>query len=866
MADLITAIAASMWNVPNPLTQLIGREQDVATVCTLLQQPHVGLLTLVGPGGVGKTRLSLQVASRLRTLFTDGVCFVSLASIHQPDLVLPTIATELGIQESGTLPLFEQVQVALQNKHLLLVLDNFEQVVAAGAVVESLLVTCSRLKIMVTSRAVLHMQAEQEFPVPPLHIPDLRQPLDLELLTQNAAVALFLQRACTVLPTFQLTPDNAADIARICVRLDGLPLALELAAARVKLLPPAALLARLSLHLLSGSGQGRPERQQTLRRTLEWSYNLLEHEEKRLFRLLSVFPDSCTLEAIEAVEALRSAENETGESFILDGVASLLDKSILQPLPWTGDEARFRLLETVREYGRECLRENNEAESIQQAHAIYFLKFVEEADTYLRGPEQHVWLARLVREQENVRAALEWLLAHETQLALRCCGAMWWFRHLNGSWYEGRRWLQAALERGRKEPPSAALARALCAAGDLAYYQDDYTAAAPLLEESIIISRSLGLHRELASALGALGVLMHMQGKREAAYHLLQESEALCRSLSDTWELAYLLRKLASLASRRGDLTSAAAYVQEGLTLAQRLEDRSLIATTLCSFGTITALQGDLAQAVVYVQEGLALARKLGDKGLIALAVQNLGYYAALQGDLAQAEAYAQEGLSLARELGDRMSLILALHSLGYRSTVKGDLTQAAAYFQEGFSLAEEIGDETLVGLHLVGMGELAVAEGRPERAARLFGAAETRFDSKLKMNTIERADYERAIERVRLLLGEEGFKGAWAEGRSMTPQQALTAPSTQVPLEKSRAMSPSTPLEKGRTTFPGGLTAREVDILRLVAQGLTDIQVAEKLVISPRTVNWHLTAIYSKLQITSRSAATRFAIEHHLN
>src|SRR6266851_4004770 len=851
-----------MWKVPTIFTPLIGREKEVADICAMLKHPDVRMITLLGTGGIGKTRLSFQVAREIQPYFSDGICFVLLASVSDPKLVVPTIAIELGIQEIGAQSILEQVKVALRDRHFLLVLDNFEQVVAAAPVIEEILEVCPRLKVVVTSREVLHLQAEREFPVPPLGLPDLDQIPDDEALAQYAAIALFIKRAQAVLPPFQLTRTNARTIAEICVRLDGLPLAIELAAARIKLLPPQALLARLSqpLQVLAGESRTLPSRHQTLRNALQWSYDLLDAAEQQLFRRLSVFAGVWTLEAVEALEKMLN-EDETSTLSFLDGIASLLDKSLLIQIVQEGEEPALLMLLTVREYGRELLRESGEIEQCQRAHALYYLTLAEEAEAHLKGTEQITWLARLEGEQRNLRAALAWLIEHgEAELALRFCGALWWFWYLRGYWSEGRRWLEGALGLAQAGGSTAARARALYAAGNLAYYQDDYAAGRLLLEESIEIYRKLENKRELASALGALGVLMHVQGNLVTARPLLEESEMLLRTPGSKWELAYLLRKLGQRALQEGNLAKAVAYAQEGLALAREQGDRSLIATALLTLGNIATVQGDLTQAVSRNREGLTMARELGDKALIALALQNLGYLASLQGDLTRAVVRAREGLALARELGDKSSINHALHSLGYIASLQGDTKQAAAWFQEGLSLAQEIGTVAQVGWNLIGLAGVAAAEGQPRRAARLFGVAGKKLDIRRDMNTAERANFERVVESVRARLGEKAFAAAWAEGRTMTPEQALATPE-QAPVTRQQAVVD----HSIAPTFPDELTAREVEILQLLARGWSDAQIGERLVISPRTVSSHLTSIYRKIQVNTRGAATRYAIEKKL-
>ncbi len=391
-------------NLPGPLTPLIGREQEIQAVCTLLRRPEVRFVTLTGTGGVGKTRLSLQVGTDLLNDFPNGVCFVPLAPISDPDLVIPTIAQALGIKEAGERPLMDLLQAYVQDKRLLL-LDNFEQVAAAAARLSDLLAVCPRLKMLVTSRAVLHIRAEHEFPVPPLALPDLAHLPGSDTLAQYAAVTLFLERAQAARPDFQVTLANIRTIAEICVRLDGLPLAIELAAARIKLLPPQALLTRLEhrLQVLTRGARDAPVRQQTLRNTLAWSYDLLDIQEQRLFRRLSVFVRGYTL---EAVEGLHTALGEMPAD-VLDGVASLIDKSLLRQVGQEGEEPHLVMLATIREYGLEVLTSSGEMASTRQAHAHYYLSLVEDAEVEIGGPQQAAWLDRLEREHDNLRAALQ---------------------------------------------------------------------------------------------------------------------------------------------------------------------------------------------------------------------------------------------------------------------------------------------------------------------------------------------------------------------------------------------------------------------------------------------------------------------------
>jgi len=526
-------------NLPGQLTPLLGREQDVASVCTLLGRAEVRLLTLVGTAGVGKTRLALQVATKLVEDFVDGVYFVSLAPIADPDYVIPTIAQVFELREVGSQSLLDTLKAYLQDKEILLLLDNFEQIVAAALLIADLLLCCPRLKVLVTSREVLHLSAEYQFPVAPLALPDLQHLPMLEALPQYAAVALFVQRAQAVRPDFALTAANARIICEICTRIDGLPLAIELAAARIKLLSPQALLARLEkrLQVLTRGVQDLPERQQTLRNTISWSYNLLNANEQRLFRLLSVFVGGCTFEAVDAV--CRASGGVAGD--VLDGVASLLDKSLLSQLEQDDGEQedwRLYMLETIREYGLESLEASGEAEATRYAHACYYVSFAKEAEVELGGAEQARWLERLEREHDNLRAVMQWSLEDveeeegrgRIEMALQLGGALRRFWIRRGHYTEGRHFLERLL--GRSSGAAALLrAKALLTAARLALGQGDYERGEELCEESLALRQTLGDTWGTAISIGSLGNVAHTQGAYERAIALYEESLALFRNL-----------------------------------------------------------------------------------------------------------------------------------------------------------------------------------------------------------------------------------------------------------------------------------------------------------------------------------------------
>jgi predicted ATPase/serine/threonine protein kinase/DNA-binding CsgD family transcriptional regulator/Tfp pilus assembly protein PilF len=818
-----------LWKVPTTFTSFIGREQDVAAIEAMLLRPEVRLLTLAGIGGIGKTSLAIQIASHMRSSFADGVCFVGLASTFDPALIPSIIAETLGIQQVGNLSIFDQVKLFLREKQLLLILDNFEQLVTAASLVEDLLAACPTLKIIVTSRIVLRLRAEFEYQVMPLTLPELEWSPNDTGIRQSTAVALFVQRAKMVNPNFQLTQSNAHTIAEICVQLDGLPLAIELAAARIRLLPPQALLNRLSkrFEVLTGGAVTLPVHQQTLRNTLKWSYDLLDAHEQQLFRRLAVFERGWTL---EAAEALGNANREVQDDLlILDDLASLIDKSLLRQIEHEGTEPRFLMFMTVREYGLECLRENREEAFIRRAHADYYLALVEEAEPHLKGEQQLLWLRRLDREQENLRAALNWLITHEEgEKALRFCVALWWFWQTRGYWSEGRRWLKAALALSEARAKTSVRALALSAVGELAGHQTDWQEAQQLLSESMTIFKEVGDDAGYVLPMSTLGWVLLRQGDYAAAVPLMEDCLAKCRQLGRNWDLARVLLRLSN-------------YLQ---------------------------LQGDLEQALTLTREALTLSRELGDRTLITHALNNLGYWLYLHGDLEQAKALAQEGLTLARELGGKLIILTTLETLGSIFLTQGSLEQAISCFTEGYSLSRELGNELFVAWYLLGLARVAMAQHQLKSAARLFAGADVRYNLNKQMGPKERDDHERMIRSVRARLGEQAFIAAWAEGRKMTPEQILAAPDE---LETPERVTLAITSQNSDQPPPGpgdanDLTPRELEVLRLVAQALTDAQIAEKLVISHRTVNAHLTSIYRKINVSSRSAATRYAFDRKLD
>jgi predicted ATPase/DNA-binding CsgD family transcriptional regulator len=852
---------ARTHNLPRQLTPLIGRNQEIQAVCTLLRQPEVRLLTLSGTGGVGKTRLGLEVATELLDDFTDGTYFVPLAAISDSELIIPTIAKALGVQEVGERPILDLLYVYLQDKRLLLLLDNFEQVLPAAPRLADLLSICPQLKILVTSRAVLRIRGEREFPVPPLALPNLTDLPRSEALAQYAAVALFLQRAQAISPGFQMTPANTRTVAEICVRLDGLPLAIELAAARVKLLTPQALLARLGhpLQVLTSGARDVPARQQTLRNMLAWSYDLLDVEEQRLFRRLSVFAGGCTL---EAVEGLSTTLGEMPAP-VLDKVASLLDKSLLRQLEQGAEEQRLLMLATIREYGLEALASAGEMESTRWAHASYYLALAERAELELGGPLQGASLDRLEREHDNLRAALQWSLEQGetgggTELAMRLGGALrlfWWGR---GHWSEGQSFLERALSSSEGIEPYVR-AKALIAAGHLAYVQGDYDRAEPLCKESLALYRELEDQPGVAFSLSLLGSVAWTQGNMASARNLTEEALAIAMQVDAMEVAANSLFTLGLVSSSLGEYTRAYALFEESLAIHRASGDKRGIAHSLSQLAQLLFVsQSDPARVSSLLEECLVVSQEVGFKEGIAAYYCVSGQLALSQGDLSLARTLAEKSVALYKEMGHRHGTANSLALIGGVLTTEGDYAAAQTFFEQSLVISCELNEKWVASVYLVLLGEVVAAQGQLVWAAQLWGAAQALRDAfDIPIPLIERADYKRSISETRVHLGERAFATAWNQGRSMTPEQAFAARG-QKPITRSTTTTPP-------PTYPAGLTAREAEVLRLVANGLTDVQIAEKLVLSPRTVHAHISSIYNKLDVTSRSAATRYAIEHHI-
>jgi predicted ATPase/class 3 adenylate cyclase len=765
-------------NLPAQTTSFIGREVEVATVVQELARADVRLLTLTGPGGTGKTRLSLQVAAEVLDAYPDGVWFVALAPISDPTFVVPTISQTLELQLSGATPPLELVKTYLKEKHLLLVLDNFEQVVEAAPAITEILAAAPQVKILVTSRTVLRVSGEHNYPVPSMHLPDPQQPLPLTRLTQYEAVRLFIERAQAAKPDFSVTNTNAPAVAEICVRLDGLPLAIELAAARIRLLPPQTMLPQLAhrLKFLTGGARDVPARQQTLQNTIEWSYQLLTPEEKTLFRRLAVFVGGCTLEAVETVCSI------SDELDMLSGLESLVDKSLLKQVE-TDEEPRLVMLETIREYALERLSESDEEGAIRQQHALFFLALAEEAEQEFFGVDPVVWIHRLEREHNNLRAALAWAIDHTLEVGLRLAGALRTFWHVRSYQREGRKWVENALAKSQHagHDLDQFRAKALHCLGWLAVFQGDVTTACTAGQDSVALWRTVGDTGGLAQTLLGLGVAMVFQKDFAQASSFIEESITLFRQLDDHCRLAEALGWYGELAYENRDYERAYTSSMEERSLAQHIGSRTHLAAATGNLGRIVFDKGDYVAARNFFEESLRLYREVQDEAGIQGFLSWLGRVLDKQQHYDQAQACYEERLELAQKMENQSWRAEVYTDLGYLALHQQHWQQARTHFTESLTLYSAGDDKMGVLRCLVGLAGVAEGQGHAEQAAQLLGAREAFLETMqvtLPRTSLEphfaQDRYESIVTAARTALGAEAFTAAITKGRAMTLEQAI--------------------------------------------------------------------------------------------
>ena len=730
----LKTLATRVNNLPTQLTPFIGREREIAAVLELIRNPDVRLVTLTGAGGTGKTRLSLQVAGAVFDQFPEGIYFVPMAETTDPDLAVSKIAQVLDVREGNGRYLVDTLKDYLGNKTLLLILDNFEQLAGAASLTTDLLVAAPKLKLLISSRIVLRLRGEHEFPVLPLEIPNPADLPALEQLQHNESIQLFIQRARAANPKFALTKENAPAIAAICQGLEGLPLAIELAAARIKILPPQAMLAKLSnrLSFLTGGGRDLPARQQTLRNTLDWSHSLLSGQEKILFARLGIFAGGFGLEAAESVCNLDGALD------VLSGLEILLNNSLLRQEEDTNGLNRFRMLGTVREYALERLEQQAELAVITRVHALYYVSQITRAMGFkLFSSESVVWLDWCETEHDNIRAALAWAQnsaeADEFKSVLIIFLSWFWYRR--GYLHEGRVWAERFLGSEWATPGTPGRAGALLSSAMLALWEGNAKTAIVEAEECLALYQRQEDEQFLPVALLNLGVINVNMGRDAAAHPLLEEAGSL--------------------------------FLEAG--------QKFFYAVSLVHLGNVALGLGNPIEAQEWLEKAYPLAREVGDQWAISFALNNLGEVARVQGDYDKARQYYEESEALLRVMGDPGDLARLVHNLGCVAQHEGNFEKAKALFRESLAMFRKFGNKRGIAECLMGLAGIKAEEAQPQQAARLFSAAETILaESGTAWWPADRAEVDHNRAAILSGLGEVAFRAEYELGQKMPLTQAF--------------------------------------------------------------------------------------------
>jgi predicted ATPase/DNA-binding CsgD family transcriptional regulator len=845
-------------NLPRPLSSFVGRERELADVQRLLNAARV--VTLTGSGGCGKTRLALRLAAGMLGTYRDGVWLAELGSLSDPEFVAKAVASALDIPEQPNRPVADTLTEHFQRRRALLVLDNCEHLRAAcRELVETLLRAGDNVRILATSREALGAEGEVTYRVPSLRLPDAGETHAAARLAEYDAIRLFAERAALARPEFVLTDHNAGTVAQICRRLDGLPLAIELAAARVRMLSVEQIAARLDdrFRLLTGGSRTALPRHETLRATMDWSYGLLTDAERLLWRRLAIFSGGFTLEAAEAVCAGDGAE----AAEILDLLTSLTDKSlVIADSP--REEFRYRLLETVRQYGWEKLRDSIEGDGLRTRHLNWYVALAERAAPGLWGPDQQMWMERLDVEHENLRAAMEWSKAEERgqELALRIAGAVWPFWFARGHWSEGRIWLETGRS-GDGGVSRSVQAKALIGAGFLAWCQGDYTGAAMLGEQSLALCRTLGDKRGIVLSLHNVAQAARYEGSYGRLAALGAESLQAARESDDKFCVALSLCIQAWDARRQCKYPEAIALYRESVRLCRELGDKRATGSILIELGHVALAVDDYQAAEAAYEECLRIAREMGSKRALAATLTALGRVAIRRRNSERAKALCREALALGQELGDQYSIARTETVLGDATRDEGDSREAMRQYHDSLVLHYRLGAKAEIPLVLERLAATSSRSGRSRAGACLYGAAQALRDALgAPPAPAVRADYERDAAAMRRVLGDEAFAAARAEGGAMTLEQSIE----YAAMAANAPSSGRAPERRGRTADGTWLLApREREVAALVAEGLSNRDIARRLAISERTAETHVQHILNKLNCSSRAQIAAWMVRH---
>jgi len=771
--------AGSRSNLPTALTSFIGREQETASVREYLLSPNIRIVTLIGPPGIGKTRLSLAAAHKALSDIPDGAFFVALAPLEDSSLIAPTIVQTLGLAETELGSPFERLKGGIGDKHMLLVLDNVEHIIEGAAfLISDLLSACPCLKILTTSREALRVPGEWLYPVPALKMPTETQlrSMDMEGVSQYAALALFAERARAVRSDFVLNADNIQAVTAICTQLDGLPLAIELIAARIRFMSPPALLAKLnSQFILSADGmRAVPTRQKTLHNAMSWSYNLLSPEEQKLFVRLSVFADGFTPDAAETIFS-RTVTNKS----VSDLIDSLLDKSLLQRTLSSHGSPRFNMLVTVQQFALDGLRQMGEEAGVRNWHLDYFLDLAVQANKRIYGPDQVAWLDYLETEHNNYRAALDWCLSNQyTELALKLLGALGWALLMQHQNFETYGWFDKIRNLPNVTKYPALYARVLNQGGFLGWFLSDYRHARSILEESQAVWLKLGVEGEqgLAEALNFVGMIVRWgDGDNDKAGSLFEKSLELYQKHEDEWGIAMVLLNLGKVADHRNNDASALSLLEQSLGLFRQLGDMWGIGRSCFFLGQLFLKQGNHEKARFFFNQYLMICKALRFRLGTVLALNGLGDSYRHQGNYAQAEQFYEKVLIFSREYSVKEGYSGAFFSLGLVALHRSDYMLAARYFKDAYNIGRTLHVTWSAVDFLGGLAAIAAGMNQFERAAKLHGAAKAlfnRFD--LPDMSYDRVESDSLLQIARNQLGDEKFEALSAEGRAMTVEQAI--------------------------------------------------------------------------------------------